>query len=501
MLASPVQRKVQTVGSTLKVATQLAASAEFKLAQDILVDQKSPGAMLLAAQIALRMSKPQSALKTLKNVIAETPAQAHLKSVLQSVAEARLASGYQEVLIPSGASESTRHLGLYYRGMQQAKFDLWLESKETAKQITASTVPSIRCLGFLLEAYYETHRKDYSGAIELFVKAFETLQESSQNDEWIRTSIVAGMSSLVVETLQVNSFKYALDAVATLTPTTFTRRRAADSFSIASQILALTGSSLEAYNILLKARGLALDDSPALASIEIDLAKIMDYYAANEVAALHRENAKRILFSNNWTEANADDRLVLVFYAIDAFHRDKAGASRALTLALSRTGATNPRDLLEHDERASILAKFAEALVLADRQYDASVAEILACQKRWLSIGYKYRVVEAGIALLEIGYSDSQAVVDKLLKPVPRSLLKGRVKELKNALASPIQTLSAAEMRVAEAICEGLTSKQIAERFDRSPSTIRNQTIAIYRALGVSTRSALVALMKDSGAA
>ncbi|MBD5655361.1 MAG: hypothetical protein IAI50_09275 [Candidatus Eremiobacteraeota bacterium] len=43
-------------------------------------------------------------------------------------------------------------------------------------------------------------------------------------------------------------------------------------------------------------------------------------------------------------------------------------------------------------------------------------------------------------------------------------------------------------------ICKGYSSEQIATNLGRSINTVRNQTISLYRKLGVSTRSGVVAL-------
>ena len=43
------------------------------------------------------------------------------------------------------------------------------------------------------------------------------------------------------------------------------------------------------------------------------------------------------------------------------------------------------------------------------------------------------------------------------------------------------------------AICEGKTSREIAQEFSRSFHTIRNQTLKVYAAMHVRTRTALVA--------
>lgn len=56
-------------------------------------------------------------------------------------------------------------------------------------------------------------------------------------------------------------------------------------------------------------------------------------------------------------------------------------------------------------------------------------------------------------------------------------------------------TLSRAEREVALALCRGLTDKEIAEMLCRSYHTVRTQKKAIYRKLGVSKDTELMAAM------
>ena len=250
--------------------------------------------------------------------------------------------------------------------------------------------------------------------------------------------------------------------------------------------------------MLQRARAIAPKNSLILASIEVDLMSFMERQRAPQVAAMHRESAKDTLFSADWKNADIDDRFVLLHYAVECYMVDRAGSSKALTLALSRQGKKDIKLFLEHDDRIAIFAEFARGLLQSHRDFAKSVDVILDCQKRWLAIGYKRRATEAGIKLLRLGTDEGQEDLEQLLRAVPKSAY---VEEIKSIKGHPTSILSDAERRVAHYICEGLTSRQIAEQLDRSPATIRNQTISIYRRLGVSTRSALVSLIKDAGAA
>ena len=75
----------------------------------------------------------------------------------------------------------------------------------------------------------------------------------------------------------------------------------------------------------------------------------------------------------------------------------------------------------------------------------------------------------------------------------PKSWLSDEMHRRETVAASGVSKLAPAERRVMLAICEGKTSREIADDFDRSFHTIRNQTLKVYAAMGVRTRTALVA--------
>ena len=58
-----------------------------------------------------------------------------------------------------------------------------------------------------------------------------------------------------------------------------------------------------------------------------------------------------------------------------------------------------------------------------------------------------------------------------------------------------MMTLSPAEREVALALCRGLTDKEVADRLYRSYHTVRTQKKAIYRKVGVTKDTELMAAM------
>jgi DNA-binding CsgD family transcriptional regulator len=105
--------------------------------------------------------------------------------------------------------------------------------------------------------------------------------------------------------------------------------------------------------------------------------------------------------------------------------------------------------------------------------------------------GNAFAEAAALLALAAVrGDEETLRRADELTRPAPCSWLRVRFEALESR--RELANLSPAERRVMLAICEGLSTLNIAERFGRSRNTIRNQTRRVYEVMNVRTRSALV---------
>jgi DNA-binding CsgD family transcriptional regulator len=84
-------------------------------------------------------------------------------------------------------------------------------------------------------------------------------------------------------------------------------------------------------------------------------------------------------------------------------------------------------------------------------------------------------------------------IAARALTVAPQSWLYDELERRKSAASSGVSKLSPAERRVMLAICEGKTSREIAQEFGRSFHTIRYQTLKVYDVMQVQSRTALVA--------
>ncbi len=137
------------------------------------------------------------------------------------------------------------------------------------------------------------------------------------------------------------------------------------------------------------------------------------------------------------------------------------------------------------------MARAAQAGARGERDVQRAALERAVAQ--WRALGDELGELRAALALAEATYDPpALARAGKLTSLVPRSWLRRRYESLAARACGP-ERLSRAERRVLDAICQGRSSAEIAERFGRSKNTIRNQTRRVYQVMEVRTRSGLVA--------
>jgi DNA-binding CsgD family transcriptional regulator len=124
---------------------------------------------------------------------------------------------------------------------------------------------------------------------------------------------------------------------------------------------------------------------------------------------------------------------------------------------------------------------------------EAQVEHLHRAIARWHEVGNVYGELRASLTLAQLT-GDRRALerASELTDLVPRSWLHRQCAGLAQR-AQSVAMLSPAEQRVLWALIEGLSTEQIAVNFNRSKNTIRNQTRNVFEAMGVRTRSALVA--------
>jgi DNA-binding NarL/FixJ family response regulator len=344
-------------------------------------------------------------------------------------------------------------------------------------------------------AWIEVTQKQYAAALSHFEQCIALLGGPVPIDERKRLNAVDAFALLGVNTLNRNAIDKLVSGSGMFVSNPNGGRDNLQTQSNVAVAHALLGDDAAAFETLMgildpRERG------PFSALPHIELAALHSRRGGHDAAALHLETARRILDRTDWKNEDDQAWLLLLHYAAEAASSDRPAASRMFAKAMNSSGRKNLAFLVDEDGLSKALALYARGRIeaAADRAIDA-VRDITEARDIWATAGYLYRAQAADTALIALGASGTPALQSRVKRAFPASWLASDAKTAKRKQNSPLSDISEAEMRVVEGICEGLTSKEIAARSGRSPSTIKNQTINIYRTLGINRRAALVALV------
>jgi DNA-binding NarL/FixJ family response regulator len=480
------------------IAQQSWAQARYDDVVDRLRATPEPRGRLLLARTYLRRHEHRLALDALRGVRFDDADEAATAAILRATASepADPARGPRvPPEVPPGTNRKIRAAADYYAALSAwSRGEMDPAAKGAGRAVEAGDA-EIRALGTELQAWVEVSRGRPGAALSKFVEALDILARDYK-DEFVRASSLQGAAFIAVETFDFEILPRLAAEVSTLQPTTTIARACLSVRLNLASLHALQGDDALCYEALLGARAIVAA-APFSAVADIALGSFFRRRGSPDAAALHLDMAYKRLEGVDWSKADLEAHLVPVLFALEASPSGDPRAGRALTKALSHAGKRDPLLAFEHDNRAAAMALLARGRIEASRgNTQTASADIEKAIALWQACGDRHMTCIASLDLMRIGRTGMTPALTSLLRKVPRSWLKAEADRLVAASKSPFLQLSAAEQRVLEKICEGLTSRQIAKKLGRSPSTIRNQTISIFRKLDVSTRSGLVALAK-----
>lgn len=254
----------------------------------------------------------------------------------------------------------------------------------------------------------------------------------------------------------------------------------------------LAGDRLGSFRYLREAGAVAegLGSAPLRAIVLLDRAFFArtaheEHWCANELAA-----ATDLLRDVDWARAGVLERTALPLFAeaLAASDPDAAAAAIARYFTLSRTFdpvATAARGMVH----------------FANGRTREAVRDLSAAYDEFDRLGSDWR---AGKAALALAHATAHARWQLLALEKLEFYASSWLYEQAASLAVPPQSsggssLTPMQERVFNMICEGLSTDAIAARLGRSRSTVRNHLKLIFKALGVRSRSALVAKAARSG--
>ena len=344
-----------------------------------------------------------------------------------------------------------------------------------------------------LRGWIEVRRERYSAALRLFDEALRSFPALEERDEWLLARTLQAASALSMEMLDLPMLA-RLEGYASREAVGASREPLFHAMQNIGWLVMLAGRAEEALEYFERARSLA--PTPALASVGyLNIATYHRIGSNRSAAVQYLHLARAHLGAQHWSEANVDERMTLLEYALEAYHLEPQSAGASLTRYLSHAKRHQGNLAFEHDSRAEAIELTARGLLEAiHRRRANAVGALRAAIGLWARLGYRYREALTALLLYDVGAGANWLrEAERAIASVPKAWLVEEIGRRGGLDGNRVAALTPAQRRVMVAICEGKTSKQIAAEFGRSFHTIRNQTLKVYEVMGVRSRSALIA--------
>lgn len=205
------------------------------------------------------------------------------------------------------------------------------------------------------------------------------------------------------------------------------------------------------------------------------------------------DDAETLASRVNWVAVTGEERVALLLLAETLAPLDAGRATYYIAKYDSLPGLNNKLQHFTGDERVEHLADYSRAMVDLVSGHRKSAASLLRKTYAFYErVQYSWRAGRCALRLFEI--TGEQRWLDRA-KEMLRNYGAGWLgEELRSSgTGDAITDLPPMQRKVFEAICQGLSNREIAEQLGRSEFTVRNHVKAVLHRFGVSSRSALIA--------
>jgi DNA-binding CsgD family transcriptional regulator len=200
-----------------------------------------------------------------------------------------------------------------------------------------------------------------------------------------------------------------------------------------------------------------------------------------------------------WDECKGEEPIALLLLAELFAPIDGAKASAYLAQFRETGEMRMPRALHKGDDRSAALVDYTAGVVdlaLYNRKLAAKrLKRALGVYQR---LGYDWRAARCAMRLFDATKNDAALrLAEENLRHYSSSWLAGELRDRGATASAP--HLSPMQRRVFRYLCDGMSNATIAEKIGRSENTVANHAKAVLKAFDVSSRSALVATAMKRG--
>ncbi len=348
----------------------------------------------------------------------------------------------------------------------------------------------------------EVTRERYPIAARHFSDALGALKRATHADAALHASLLRSLTTIARETLDLRlarRLRRDVDAMAWTQPLASARFHVTENLA---WIAMLEGDLTEAWRLFDENLVAAPDDMFGVRA-RAGLSALLRIAGDRFGPSRNLERLRALMNRATWDSADNEGRMILLEAAMEATRlqaHDPKGARGYLETAsdaLAHYSRTTKRSasVAQEDRRLEAVAVHTEGLLVAARNdLRTATHQLERASRLWRDLGYRMREAQAALDLFTTTSDERHLdAAESATRMIPDSWLRRDLDALRHGAANRARHLTPAERRVMFAICEGKTSKQIAEEFGRSENTIRNQTKRVFSTMHVNTRASLVA--------
>jgi DNA-binding CsgD family transcriptional regulator len=344
-------------------------------------------------------------------------------------------------------------------------------------------------------------RGDYAAAVRSLRLALGALRNVDERDDDLMASILRTLASFAAELADAELAEFVrAQAAPFVWPAAAAEARVQTEIDLGLAALdqGEVDRALDAFDTAdVSALRLALLAEARLESAEV-------YRLIGEPVAARRllRSAGALLRAADWSQVQVEDHLALLESVCLAARLDDGSVSEWLTRYAALAEAEEGRVAAATDRRVAALELHARGLAEAWVAEKGGAGRVRAAFELWESLGYVRRAAYAAADLLALGERIEPGRLRRLIEALPNHPLAAALQrapgELRDADGIPV-TLSPEQRRVLEALCAGVSVREMARQWERSEFTIRNHLKKLFAKFEVISSAALVAKAMASG--
>jgi len=381
----------------------------------------------------------------------------------------------------------------------------WVEGAPDAMDAVLATIdvremPELQARWLFGASWAAALRSDYPKQLALLVEAIGQLQMPGAYDVTLLATATRSLVHLVREVASPGAFEFAVAVTQSIPWTRDVERERFLTFRGLAWAYALRGSHETALRYAFAARDIAPSKMwvTACYADHAYLSRMAREDATSNALLRHAVGCAKEI---DWT-SSGEERVAILSLIELAADRDLDDARRLLEIYDDIPVVLAPQLALAHDRRLRAMEEYARGTVFAASGDRTSAVELLrSSYSTFTSIGYAWRAAAAALRLNAVTEETRWLrLAAAAVESFPESSVAAAIREKAVGLRDPrTASLTPAQRRVYELLCQGLGDKEIAAALRLSPETVKNHAARVRGAFGVRSRAALVAAARRVG--